>query len=82
MSSEPKPHALPEVQELLTLLGDVEDYPSMPRVAVIYGETGRGKTYRVQQFYDLLASLRPGYFVPGLTPPWPCLLYTSDAADE
>jgi len=43
----------------------------MPRVVVLYGETGRGKTYRVQQFYDLLAALRPGYFMPGLTPSWP-----------
>jgi hypothetical protein len=38
---------------------------------VLYGETGRGKTFAVQRFYDKLIALRPGYWSPGLAPPWP-----------
>jgi hypothetical protein len=59
------------VQLLLNELSEVSANPSLPRIVVLYGETGRGKTYSVQRFYDLLAVSLPGYWRPGLAPDWP-----------
>lgn len=59
------------VQVLFEELALVEAAPSLPRIVVLYGETGRGKTYAVQRFYDELCVQRPGPWRPGLTPHWP-----------
>lgn len=56
---------------LVQALNDVTNASATPKVIVLYGETGRGKTYAVQRFYDYLAASRPGSWLPGLTPVWP-----------
>ena len=38
----------------------------LPRVVVLYGETGRGKTYAVQRFYDELCGQTARPVVGGL----------------
>jgi tetratricopeptide (TPR) repeat protein len=59
------------VGRLLANFADVEASPSLPKVLVINGETGRGKTYCVQRFFDELRVARPGYWGAPLTPRWP-----------
>lgn len=53
-----------------SLAGAVAE-PSIPHVVVLFGESGRGKTYRVQRLFDELAADSPGYWRPSLTPEWP-----------
>jgi tetratricopeptide (TPR) repeat protein len=64
---------LPDATRLLLgELNEAENDPDFtPRVVVLYGATGRGKTYAVQRFYDELCQQRPGYWRGGLTPEWP-----------
>jgi thioredoxin-like negative regulator of GroEL len=49
----------------------VKAYPALPKLVLLHGETGRGKTYAVQQFFDRLAGQNPGYWDGTLTPAWP-----------
>ncbi|MCA1791259.1 MAG: hypothetical protein LC667_15820, partial [Thioalkalivibrio sp.] len=43
----------------------------LPQIIWLSAKTGRGKTYAVQRFYDRLAERFGGYWLPGMTPPWP-----------
>lgn len=43
----------------------------LPQMVLLAGETGRGKSFAIQTFYDSLASGSPGYWKPGLQPHWP-----------
>lgn len=43
----------------------------LPHLALLLGETGRGKSYAIQLLYDRLCLGYPGYWRPGLTPTWP-----------
>ncbi|HEX7289567.1 MAG TPA: hypothetical protein VF250_00445, partial [Conexibacter sp.] len=56
-----------------TLLATVEDtrVTGLPHLALLHGETGRGKSYVVQALYDELCRRQPGYWLPGLKPSWP-----------
>lgn len=45
--------------------------PPLPEVVWVSAETGRGKTYAVQRFFDLLSRRSSGYWGPGLAPTWP-----------
>lgn len=42
-----------------------------PRIVVLTGETGRGKTYAIQSFFERLAARYPGYWDHQLAPTWP-----------
>ncbi|MGN7187527.1 hypothetical protein [Microbacterium enclense] len=44
---------------------------SLPRVVILVGEMGVGKTFEVQSFYDHLARSVGGAWVPGLRAAWP-----------
>jgi len=71
-------HAVGEdvLDRLKDALAAAESSPSIPHVVVLYGESGRGKTYWVQRFFDDLAIAKPGYWTPDLTPEWPPQLVT------
>ena len=43
----------------------------LPQLVMLTGETGRGKSYALQAFYDELSKQQAGYWQPGLTPAWP-----------
>lgn len=66
-----EPPANVAVNLLHQALDDAEQFPALPRVVVLTGETGRGKTFAIQRFFDDLCANRPGYWQPGLTPDWP-----------
>lgn len=42
-----------------------------PEVLLLAAETGRGKTYAAQRFFDRLAERRDGLWTPHLAPRWP-----------
>ena len=53
-----------------------------PRIVVLCGETGRGKTYAIQRFFEVLARRHPGYWDPRLAPTWPPTLLTDMDQDR
>lgn len=63
-------HAADPLEALKQQLQECRE-TGLPGVVVLEGETGRGKTYAVQRFFELLAEESPGYWHPRLTPAWP-----------
>ncbi|MGH3998790.1 MAG: AAA family ATPase, partial [Pseudonocardiaceae bacterium] len=65
----------PPGAEILALLDEqlakARANPAVPRIVTLHGETGRGKTYWIQRWFDALAAREAGYWSPCLTPPWP-----------
>jgi hypothetical protein len=59
------------VQQLLLQTVDDARQTELPQLAMLLGETGRGKSYAIQTFYDRLSTQEPGYWQSGLTPSWP-----------
>lgn len=57
--------------ELSQALTAVTESPALPQLVILSGETGRGKTFAVQRFFDQLTTRYPGFWEPELTPRWP-----------
>lgn len=64
-------------QDVLVRSVDEAHENGLPHLALLLGETGRGKTYAIQSLYDRLCLAYPGYWKPGLTPRWPAESLTS-----
>jgi hypothetical protein len=58
-------------QDVLVRSVDEVHENGLPHLALLLGETGRGKSYAIQSLYDRLCLGYPGYWKPGLTPKWP-----------
>lgn len=59
-------HTIPGVSELLSAFDGVSDQGAT--VVLLEGETGRGKTFAIQGFYEVLCERSNGYWGPGLIP--------------